>query len=468
MPSSRGRDNKKSVPTRWRNTNFERIKRLSGLFIINMNFRFLPPFLICLCLAAGAEETDIRRDATVNAVEQVMPSVVNIATKGKHTVRDPFWGFPLVEEFLSQGSGVVIDENGYLLTNQHVIEGADQVQVRFGTSTNTYEATVVRSDEKSDVALLKLRSKSGEKFRAIKMAREDDLLLGETVLALGNPVGLGGSVTRGILSSKSRIAPQEGETLDIPNYLQTDAPINPGNSGGPLVNLRGELIGINARVLTSTRNGTPVQGIGFAIPIRLVEQALSEIFPSEYIKSYWWFGARVKVGSYPLAITSVQAESPAGKAGLKVGDVIMEVNGKVPKTFIDFGDLLAVGATNSIAITIRRGQDTSDVRVRMVPEQTVFNAKMVRDKLGLTLEKNAYGFVITDVQTNSPAAAAGVQPRMIVRAIDLQPPPEDIKEVAKLLYEKKSGAPVNLDLLVLEQNGNFTRIRQGRVELIPR
>src|SRR5690348_9012316 len=191
-----------------------------------MNFRFLPPFLICLCLAAGAEETDIRRDATVNAVEQVMPSVVNIATKGKHTVRDPFWGFTSVEEFISQGSGVVIDDSGYLLTNQHVIEGADQVQVRFGTSTNTYEAVVVRSDEKSDVALLKLRAKPGEKFRAIKMAREDDLLLGETVLALGNPVNLGGSVTRGILSSKSRIAPREGEKQDIRNYLQTDAPIN--------------------------------------------------------------------------------------------------------------------------------------------------------------------------------------------------------------------------------------------------
>src|SRR4051812_32911282 len=164
-----------------------------------MNFRFLLPFLIGLCLAAGAEETDIRRDATVNAVEQVMPSVVNIATKGKHTVRDPFWGVPFVEELKSQGSGVVIDENGYLLTNEHVIEGANQIQVRFGTTTNTYDAIVVRSDEKSDVALLKLQAKPGEKFRAIKMARDDDLLLGETVLALGNPVGLGGSVTRGIL-----------------------------------------------------------------------------------------------------------------------------------------------------------------------------------------------------------------------------------------------------------------------------
>jgi len=440
-----------------------------------MSFKFSASLLACFCLAAGAQETDIRRDATVNAVEQVMPTVVNIATKVKVQVRNPLeqmrrqmWGQPLFDEFISQGSGVVIDENGYLLTNEHVIENADRIQVRFGTTTNTYEATVVSSDEKSDVALLKLQGKPGEKFRAIKMAREDDLLLGETVLALGNPVGLGGSVTRGILSSKSRIAPQEGEALDIPNYLQTDAPINPGNSGGPLVNMRGELIGINARVLTQTANGTPVQGIGFAIPIRLVEESLSEIMPTEFIKSHWWFGARVKVGSYPLVVTSVQPESPAGKAGLKTGDVVMQVNGKVPKTFIDFGDLLAAGAETDIPITIRRGQDVNDVHVRMVPDQTVFNTKMIRDKLGLTLQQSPNGFVITDVQPDSPAGVAGLQPRMIIQAIDLQTPPENIEGVAKLLYEKKKGDPVTIDLIVLEQNGSLTMLRRGRVQLVPR
>jgi serine protease Do len=439
-----------------------------------MNFRILPLTLVCIALAMQAQETDVRRDATVNAVERVMPSVVNIATKGKIPVRNPIermqrqmWGQQLFDEFTAKGSGVVIDENGYLLTNEHVIEGADEIQVRFGTGTNTYEATVISSDEKTDVALLKLVGKPGEKFRAIKLAREDDLLLGETVLALGNPVGLGGSVTRGILSSKSRIAPQEGAVLDIPNYLQTDAPINPGNSGGPLVNLRGELIGINVKVLTQTETGEPVQGIGFAIPIRLVEDALYEIVPTEYVKSFW-FGARVKVGSYPLAITSVQPESPAGKAGLKVGDIVMQVNGKVPKTFIDFGDLLASNATAEIPITIRRGETVSDFHVRMVPEKTVFNAKMIRDKLGLALEKSPNGFVITDVQPDSPADAAGLQPRMIVQTIDMQAPPDDVTGIAKLIYAKKKGEPVSLNLVVLEQNGAFTMVRRGRVELVPR
>jgi serine protease Do len=425
-------------------------------------------------LQLRAQEPDIRRDATVNAVEQVMPSVVNIATKSTVPVQDPFeqmyrqmWGQRLFDEDYSLGSGVVIDENGYLLTNYHVVRRADQIAVRFGTGTNEYAATVIATDAKADVALLKLKGRPGEKFRAIRLAREDDLLLGETVLALGDPIGLGGSVTRGILSSKSRTTAREGEELNYENWLQTDAPINPGNSGGPLVNLRGELIGINVAVVNATPNGQPVQGIGFAIPIRAVEEALSDIFPTEFVKSYW-FGARVKVGSYPLVVTSVQPESPAGRAGLKIGDTVLQVNGAVPKTFVNFGDLLASNATAEIPLTIRRGDTVSDVNVRLVPEKSVFNAKMVRDKLGLSLEKSPDGFVITDVQSNSVASDAGLQPRMIIRAIDQQAPPEDITGVAKLLYAKKKNEAMLLNLAIVERVGNFNVLRRGTVELIPR
>ena len=126
-------------------------------------------------------------------------------------------------------------------------------------------------------------------------------------------------------SSKSRNAPKAGERLDIPNWLQTDAPINFGNSGGPLVNLRGELIGINVAVLHDFQ-GQPAEGIGFAIPIHGVLEALGDIFPTEFIRSYW-FGARVKVGTSPLVVTSVQAQSPAGTAGLEAGDAILLLDG---------------------------------------------------------------------------------------------------------------------------------------------
>jgi len=428
-------------------------------------------------------DNDVRRDATVLAVEQVLPSVVNIATKSIVPVSDPFERFyrqiqnqQPYKEYYSLGSGVVIDEAGYLLTNDHVVRRADQIGVKFGTGTNVYEATVIASDPKRDVALLKLNARPGEKFHAIRLAREDDLLLGETVLALGNPFGLGGSVTRGILSSKSRSIPKENAPLDIPNWLQTDAPINPGNSGGPLVNLHGELIGINVAVLNEVE-GQPVQGIGFAIPIRLVEDALADILPTEFVKSYW-FGARVKVGSYPLVVTSVQPDSPAGRAGFQAGDTILQVNRRVPKNFIDFGELLATNATANIAITVRRNGNLADLSVRLVPDKSVFNAAMVLKKLGLGLEPltpqvlahygvRASGFAIASVQADGPAAAAGLQNGMLVTAVDGQAV-TDITALAKLLYAKKDGEAVQLNIAALQRAGAASFWGQGTVELMPR
>ena len=198
------------------------------------------------------------------------------------------------------------DENGFVLTNVHVVEDANEIWVRVGD--RIIAADIVTGTRKSDVALLKLRAKPGEKFRAAKFAADDDLLLGETVLALGNPFGLGGSISRGILSSKSR-RPSENQSgqLEVPDWLQTDAAINPGNSGGPLINLRGELIGINVAML---REG---HGIGFAIPIKRVSEALSEIFTPEEL-AHLWFGARVKAGARPLVITDVTPGSPADRA----------------------------------------------------------------------------------------------------------------------------------------------------------
>jgi serine protease Do len=457
--------------------------------------RWLRVVLLAGCLLAGAlgafsqtAEGDIRRDATVVAVEKVMPSVVNIATETIIPQRDDLEGFfqqfwfpyhrrqPPNSQY-SLGSGVVIDEEGYLLTNDHVVRRADKITVKFCAGTNVYTATAVASDPKSDVALLKLNAQPGEKFKAIQLAREDDLLLGETVLALGNPFGLGGSVSRGILSSKSRIVPKEGEPLDIPNWLQTDAPINLGNSGGPLVNLRGELIGINVAVLSQVQ-GQLAQGIGFAIPIRRVLEALSDIFPTEYVKTYW-FGARVKVGTTPLVISSVQPHSPAGKAGLAAGDAILQVNGRPPKSFIDFADLVAAGASADVKLAIRRGTARKEMAVRLVPEKSVFNSGMIRNKLGLSLEEltpqvaarygvgASDGFFVTGVEADSPAAAAGLQRGIVVTAIDGQLP-ADLCAAAKLLYSKKKGDRVQLEFPILQRLGSFNIRSQAVVELAVR
>src|SRR5215471_11961104 len=223
-----------------------------------------------------AAEPDVRRDATVIAIEKVMPSVVNIATETVIQYHD--WYDDLLQQFygwgrvplrkqksISLGSGVIIDDEGYVLTNFHVVRRASRIQVKLWDGRE-YDADPVVATEGSDIALLKLRVKPGEKFKVIKFAPDDDLLLGETVLALGIPYGLGGSVTKGILSSKNRRPSNGTEPLDVEDWLQTDAAINPGNSGGPLANLRGELIGVNVAVYREEDSGQRGMGVGFAIP----------------------------------------------------------------------------------------------------------------------------------------------------------------------------------------------------------
>ena len=228
-----------------------------------------------------AEESQ-RQDAVVEAAGLVMPSVVNIATKTRvQRVRYYYdwwrdnWA-PYAQELPPQesaGSGVVVDASGYVLTNVHVVKDADEIWVKINNEAGEpkiYEAEVVVGSLTTDIALLKIiHGEAGKTFAVANFANNGDLLLGETVLALGNPFGLGGSVSRGILSSKSRRTETEGSQLDIPDWLQTDASINPGNSGGPLINLDGEIIGINVAVL---KEG---QGIGFAIPVKRVNEALS-------------------------------------------------------------------------------------------------------------------------------------------------------------------------------------------------
>ncbi len=168
------------------------------------------------------------------------------------------------------------------------------------------------------------------------------------MLALGNPFGLGGSVSRGILSSKSRRTETGGSKLDIPDWLQTDASINPGNSGGPLINLDGEIIGINVAVL---KEG---QGIGFAIPIKRVNESLSRIFTPEFLEGNW-FGAAIRPGSNPLTVESVEPDSPAARAGMAAGDQIATINNHSPRSFIEFATrLLNLGRKRAVKLQFRR------------------------------------------------------------------------------------------------------------------
>jgi S1-C subfamily serine protease len=403
---------------------------------------------------------DIRRDATVIAVERVMPSVVNIATRTwvnnetayERMLRE-FYGYRREPSAnYNRGSGVVISEDGYILTNVHVVRGVDDIWVQFNDDSEPIPAERVALSQDKDVALLRLKPSKPRKFRAVKFAKDNDLLLGETVIALGYPFGLRGSVSRGILSSKSRRASDTevtGERLDIGDWLQTDAAINPGNSGGPLVNLRGELIGLNVAVL---RPDIGAQGIGFAIPIHRVNQALAETLTGESV-DHFWFGARLKPGLRPLTVQSVQPGSPADKAGIEVGDAILSLDGKPAGSVIDFNrTLVAAARDREVELTLRRNGESRKVQLRLVDEKAFFNNELLRRRLGLTLRRIDGGFVIQTVERGGPASTARLQPGHFVTSIDGQQP-DDLVGAAKVIYNRAHGDQIPLQLLVVERSG---------------
>ncbi|MGH7969482.1 MAG: trypsin-like peptidase domain-containing protein, partial [Limisphaerales bacterium] len=404
--------------------------------LTNQIFRQLIPGLVLMLASApvGASEPDVRRDAAVLATEQVLPSVVNIATESVIEYHD--WYDDLLRRFYgrssdnpvreeqSLGSGVIIDEEGYVLTNYHVVRRATRIQVKLWDGRE-YEAEPVVATEGTDVALLKLKTKPGEKFKSIRFAADDDLLLGETVLALGNPYGLGGSVTKGILSSKNRRPANGNEPLNVQDWLQTDAAINPGNSGGPLVNLRGELIGLNVAVYMDEQ-GQRGMGVGFSIPVKQISAALSRFFTPEVTDSLW-FGAQIKSTSGSLVVASVQPGSPAARAGLQAGDRVMEVNGHPTRHPIDCNRLLVAGREHSPTLAVARGSERRSLKVQMRPIED-----LVRHKLGMTLQQDPLkagrrplgdigdGMYIDDVDRNGPAAQAGLTRGYLLTSVEGQ------------------------------------------------
>ena len=436
----------------------------------------LAVYAASLWSVAGAAEPDLRRDATVEAVRRVMPCVVNVGTENVVESRDSFedifrqFFYPYHQRQRNQfslGSGVIIDEDGYILTNLHVVQRARRIQIKLAEEVGggEYEVEPIIGTTKTDVALLKIIPKTpGEKFNAVRFAKDDDLLVGETVLALGNPFGLGGSVSRGILSSKRRAAPKDNEPLDVPNWLQTDASINPGNSGGPLVNLNGDLIGLNVAVSAQG------QGIGFAIPIKQVSEALAEIFTPE--TDARWFGARISPASSPLTITEVKSGSPADKAGLRTGDQILKVNGNAPKGFIELNQWLRDNSRTDFMFTVQRGAQQQTAKVSLVPLE-----QMIRQKIGLDTQElrgnlaqsfglsPSTGLLVAGVEKGSPADQARITTGAVVTEINGKRVP-DFLNAMELFSNLKKGDAVRLVVLVPQRQGNYLiGYREGAVSI---
>jgi len=274
----------------------------------------------------------ISEDSIVNAVEKVSKSVVNIASV--RMMQDQlFRVFPVQ----GVGSGIVIDSRGYILTNNHVIEGTDRLRVTFGDSIQV-NAKVIGTDEETDLAVVRaeLRDKNSNgkdeiKLQSANFGNSEQLKVGQIVMALGNPFGLTGgpTVTAGIISSLNRNVQFENGILEL---VQTDAAINPGNSGGPLINTKGEVVAINTAKIPYG------QGIGFAVPINTVKSVLSDLIENGHVTRPWLGISTVKLNSriasfyrLPLLrgalIVNVEPYSPADNAGFRRGDIIEEING---------------------------------------------------------------------------------------------------------------------------------------------
>lgn len=426
---------------------------------------------------AQAVPAEIRHDATVEAVKRVMASVVNIGTESLVAVSDPFED--LFRQFYGQGprlrvqpslgSGVIIDEDGYILTNQHVVNRARRIQVKLSDEAGgqEYEAELVSSIITTDVALLKIiqdPKQKPRKFKAIKFAKDDDLLLGETVLALGNPFGLGGSVSRGILSSKQRADSKQNEELGVSNWLQTDASINPGNSGGPIINLCGEMIGMSEAILPGA------QGIGFAIPVKDIRDALGQIFVPE--SNNRWFGAIVRPDSDYLKIESVETNSPAAVAGLRLGDQVMAVNGKNPRG-LEFHRWMREETNSVFKLTVLRHGEQKDISVKLISL-----GEMIRQRMGLDVQEltrplarqfglpEKTGLLIAGVEKSGPAQTAELQRNFLITGVD-DTRIQSMAGLASEIHRRSKGEVITVSILIPQTRGDeilnyakaFTRLK---------
>jgi Do/DeqQ family serine protease len=276
-------------------------------------------------------------------VKQVAPAVVNVYAAKVVQTRNPLFDDPIFRHFFgvpgagrqvqrSLGSGVIVDPSGLIITNVHVIEGADEVKVALADKRE-FEASIVLKDKRSDLAVLRIKDGSA-RFPFLQFANSDALQVGDVVLAIGNPFGVGQTVTHGIVSALART---DVGTSDYQFFIQTDAAINPGNSGGALVDLAGKLVGINTMIFT--RSGGS-QGVGFAIPSNMVRVVVASARSGGHAVKRPWLGAKLQAVTADIAdsmglkrpagalIASVYRDGPAAQAGLRAGDVIVSVNGQ--------------------------------------------------------------------------------------------------------------------------------------------
>ncbi|ODT75011.1 MAG: serine protease [Pelagibacterium sp. SCN 64-44] len=421
-------------------------------------------------------------------VQAVSPSVVNVyATRIEQRAASPFASDPFFSRFFgdqyfqtrpresrSLGSGVIVDAGGVILTNSHVINGATDIRIALNDGRE-FAVDLVVEDQQTDLAVLRVRNTNGAAFPAITFADSDALQVGDLVLAIGNPFGVGQTVTSGIVSALARTGV---EASDYEFFIQTDAAINPGNSGGALVDMAGRLVGINTAIYSQSGGSV---GIGFAIPAnmaRLVAEA--GISGGEIVRP--WFGAKMQAVTADIAaslgmsaphgamITEIAPDGPAARAGFQSGDVILSVDGQRVDDPSAFNFRLATrpiggvadlerlrgGATETIAFPIKAAPQPPAEAMAAITGNTRFAGVSVRQldpalSEAKGLPYDATGVIITAVEPGSPAEAMGLRVDDIILALN------DIEIANAQTFQQIASQRTRTWQIILQRDGRVSR-----------
>ncbi len=420
-------------------------------------------------------------------VKRITPAVVNVYATQKITQRSPFEGDPFFERFFgrggfgrprkrsqnSLGSGVIVDESGIVITNHHVIKNADKVKVVLSDGRE-FDSEIILKDERADLAVLRLNA--DEIFPTIPIGDSDDLEVGDLILAVGNPFGVGQTVTSGIISALAR---SQLGISDFGFFIQTDAAINPGNSGGALVDMNGRLIGINTAIFTKSGGS---QGIGFAVPSNMVSVVLRSALSGGDHVARPWIGASFQNVTSDLAenlglktprgamVVGIVEDGPADRAGLKLGDVILAVNDQNIAHPDALGYRMAtIGIGNSARMTVlsRQTRKYLDISLETAPETiprrtleirgrtpfegiTVMNlSPAVADELGVDGSKK--GVIIARVEPGSLAQQFRLRKLDIIRNIN------EIEITGTRQLRKVLERRIRIYQFIVERNGRLLR-----------
>lgn len=421
--------------------------------------------------------------------DQVKYSVVNISTTqvvkenplqpffSPHSPFREFFGDEFFKRFFGDGpygemkthalgSGLIIDGEGHILTNNHVVEKADEINIKIENGKE-YDAKVVGRDPKTDLALVRVTPDANFPKPA-RLGNSDTLRVGDWVMAVGNPFGLGHTVTAGIISAKGRVI----GAGPYDDFLQTDAAINPGNSGGPLFNMSGEVVGINTAIVAQG------QGIGFAIPMNLARDILTQLKAGKVVRG--WLGVMIQDITPELAqsfniqetkgviVADVVPDGPADKAEIKRGDVVVKFNGKEVENSPSLSRMVAATPPNtSVTISVIRDGKPKEIKVTIgtMPDETAEAPAVKKESAwGLTAQnltpelaqrfgwsENEKGVVISGIQPGSPAAEAKLRPGDLIKEINRQKI-QNLRDYKQVVDKVKKGE----SLLLLVKRGENT------------